>query len=125
MIKNKPIVMLPGQIVSTVAGFYFFVVPIINMLSGLGMVQGLPIIEGELAEEVKAKPGLELFLLVKVRRIKKKFMTEPLPKGRDVLLNLIKANGYTVIPRGKALRKGEKVEVSIFDTGGLTNSHIL
>ncbi len=119
MIKNKPIVMLPGQIVSAVAGFYFFVVPIINRLSGLDIVQTLPIIEGELAEEVKAKPGLDTFLLVKVS---KESIVEPLPKGRNVLFNLVKANGYTVIPSGKALRKGEKVKVSIFDTKGLTDS---
>ncbi|MGQ9469505.1 MAG: hypothetical protein ACUVTD_06750 [Nitrososphaerales archaeon] len=120
MIRGKPIVMLPGQIVSTVAGFYFFVVPMINMLKGLGLVKNLPMIEGELNKEVKTKPGLESFLLVKVKRINKRIIVEPMPKDRNVLANLVKANEYTIISAGKALGKGEKVEVSIFDTKGLT-----
>ena len=63
--------------------------------------------------------------MVKVRRISRKFIVEPLPKGRNVLLNLIKANGYTVIPSGAALKKGEQVEVSIFDMKGLTDPYTL
>jgi molybdopterin molybdotransferase len=121
IVRGRPVIMLPGRVIATVAGFYLFVAPMINLLKGLGWRQSLPVVEGELAERIVAKPGLELFLLVKVNRVGERIMVNLVPmKERDALSNLISANGYITVAKGKNLEKGEKIGVNLFDTEELT-----
>jgi molybdopterin molybdotransferase len=121
IVRGRPVIMLPGRVIATVAGFYLFVAPMINLLKGLGWRQSLPVVEGELAERIVAKPGLELFLLVKVNRVGERIMVNLVPmKERDALSNLISANGYITVVEGKNLEKGEKIGVNLFDTEELT-----
>jgi molybdenum cofactor synthesis domain-containing protein len=119
MVKGKTIIILPGRTASTIAGFYLFAAPIINILRGLGMIQTLPIIEAELSERVKAKPRLETFLLVRVERTGNRLVAEPSPK-ENAMINLARAHGYIIIPAGKMLNKGAKVDVIIFNINGLS-----
>ncbi|MGQ9719015.1 MAG: molybdopterin molybdotransferase MoeA [Nitrososphaerales archaeon] len=119
MVKGKTIIILPGRTASTMAGFYLFAAPIINMLRGLGMVQTLPIIEAELSERVEAKPGLESFLFVRVKRTENRLVAEPSPK-ENAMANLARAHGYIIVPAGNTLDKGAKADVRVFDMNGLS-----
>jgi molybdenum cofactor synthesis domain-containing protein len=118
VVKGKPIVMLPGPIIPAVAGFYLFVVPVLSLLSGSGSgLSGAPLLKTDTAvlnDDLKAKSGLETFLLVKIRKTKNKTVATLVPKGYNILSNLVKADGFVTIPIGKGLSKGERVTVNLF-----------
>lgn len=112
--EGKPIIMLPGMILSTIAGFFIVVAPILNSLSGLDERSNLPTIEAELTQEIKAKK-LDLFQLLNVKKVNNAFQATPIPKYKNVLIHLIKANGFTIVQADHNLNKGDKAEVKIFN----------
>jgi len=113
----KPIVMLPGHVGSTVAAFYLLTLPILNMLQGLGFNDHLPTVRCMLDDPVKAKPYVDLVLPVKLYRDGGVYHAVPMRKPLTVLKSLADANGYTLIPAGVAVNRGEYVDVKLF--GGL------
>jgi len=115
--KEKPIIMLPGHIGSTVATFYLLVTPILNMQLGLGFSDLLPKIRGLLDEKVTAKPAIDLVLPVKVYNQLDKYRVVPLKKHLSILKNLTEANGYAFVPAGTEKKKNDIIDVKIF--GGL------
>ena len=117
VVKEKPIIMLPGHVGSTVTTFYLLVTPILNMQLGLGFCDLLPNIRGLLAEKVTAKPAIDLVLPVKVYKQLDKYRIVPLKKHPSILKNLTEANGYAFVPAGTEKKKNEIIDVKIF--GGL------
>ena len=115
--KEKPIIMLPGHIGSTVATFYLLVTPILNMQLGLGFSDLLPKITCILDGRVTAKPTIDLVLPVKVHIQADKYHAVPLKKHLSILNNLVDANGYVFIPAGVEKNKNDIIDVKIF--GGL------
>ena len=115
--QEKPIIMLPGHVGSTVATFYLLVTPILNMLLGLSFNDLLPKIRGILDGKVTAKPAIDLILPVKVYNQLGKYHVVPLKKHLSILKSLADANGYAFVPAGTEKNKNDTIEVKIF--GGL------
>ena len=115
--QGKPIIMLPGHVGSTVATFYLFVIPLLNMQLGLGFSDLLPKITCILDGKVTAKPTIDLVLPVKVHIQADKYHAVPLKKHLSILNNLVDANGYVFIPAGVEKNKNDIIDVKIF--GGL------
>jgi molybdenum cofactor synthesis domain-containing protein len=114
IVKGKPIVMLPGHIVSTYAGFYLILVHLIAQYSGLGEKFPFSVVKARIAQDVKAKP-LANFLRVRLVGGNGEFEAEPVKGGSSVLASLVKSNGYTIVPKGKGLTKGTVVKVVLYD----------
>jgi len=113
VVKGKPIIMLPGHIVSCAVGFYLFVAPMISLYSGLGKEAPLPSIRGKIDRDIEAGPRFT-FLRTHVRRVDGTFIAEPVQGGSNSLSTLVKANGFTIIPPRKELKKGEEVSIILF-----------
>jgi len=111
---SKLIVMLPGHVGSTVAGFYLLVTPLMNMLQGLGFKDSLPTLKCVLDETVRAKRLVDLLLPVKVFRSGAEYHAMPLTKPLSVLKNLVDANGYVIVPANSVLTKGASVDVKLY-----------
>ena len=113
VVNGKPIIMLPGHIGSCIAGFYQFVVPTIQVLSGAQRNTVLPTITAELSELVDSGPQFR-FLLLHIKRGDTGFVAEPVEGGSSALSTIVKANGYALIPAHTTLAKTNKVAVNLF-----------
>ena len=113
IVNDKPIIMLPGHIGSTIAGFYLFMAPLISVYCGLGEDAALPGITATLSETVETGPQFR-FLLVHVRRVDGKFVAEPVEGGSSALSTIVKSNGYAIVPFHTNLAKGEEVNIFLF-----------
>lgn len=114
VVGGKPVVMLPGHVGSAVAAFYLLVMPLLNMLQGLGFRDNLPVVRCVLEGGVKAKPSVDMVLPVKVYRSGGEYRASPLVKPLSVLKNLVDANGYALIPAGSVVDKGASVDVRLY-----------
>jgi len=113
IVNEKPIVMLPGHIGSTIAGFYLFMAPLISVYCGLGEDAALPEITATLSETVETGPQFR-FLLVHVKRVNGEFVAEPVEGGSSALSTIVKSNGYAIVPFHTNLAKGEEVNIFLF-----------
>ena len=118
VVEDKPIVMLPGLIASTLAGFYLILAPLIGLYSGLV----LPVISAKTNHDLQAdNRPLYRFLPVHMRRVNGTFIAEPIPGGPGSLSRFIKSNGFILVPPNKTLKKGEEVNVTLFSNEEFTH----
>lgn len=115
VIKDKPVVMLPGYIVSAYAAFYLILAPLIAQLSGLATGAPLPTVKAKITREVKPKP-VATFLRVRLMRADGGVLAEPVRGGSSRLSTLVNSNGYTIVPRGNGLKEGDPVNVVLYDS---------
>ncbi len=121
VVEGKPIVMLPGLIASTLAGFYLILAPLIGLYSGLKKDNVLPVISAKLNQDLQADRTLYRFMPVHVRRVNGAFIAEPIPGGSTSLSRFIKSNGFILVPPNKTLEKGAEVNVTLFCRWELTH----
>lgn len=113
IVDEKPVVMLPGYLMSALAGFYMFVVPLVNLLLGLDANCGIPVVEARLKTSTRSKHGLERFQLLQLSRHGSSYMAVPIEAKLAAMMDLSKANAYTIISKGQVLREGERVVATL------------
>src|SRR5207245_10645561 len=92
---------LPGNPVSTMVTFELFVVPAIDLLSG-AQTRALPLVEAQLAEALKEKPGLAHFLPARLEWRGRAPEVKALKwQGSGDITALSKANCFLVVPAGR------------------------
>ncbi|MFQ6085584.1 MAG: molybdopterin molybdotransferase MoeA [Candidatus Bathyarchaeia archaeon] len=120
VVGGKPIVMLPGHIQSTVLGFYFLLVPLIRLVSDLPTEIPQFAIKAKISKRVTFRKFVPFrrVRFVRIMSTSEGFVAKPI-LGESVLRSvLVKANGFTIVPKGKAvLEEGE--EVSVYLLSGL------
>lgn len=109
IVDEKPVVMLPGYLMSALAGFYLFVVPLVSLLLGLDVNCALPVVEAKLKTPARSKHGLERFQLLQLSRHGSSYLAAPIEAKLAAMMHLSKANAYTIISKGQVLREGEHV----------------
>ncbi|MCK4953125.1 molybdopterin molybdotransferase MoeA [Candidatus Bathyarchaeota archaeon] len=120
VVEGKPIVMLPGHIVSTYAGFYLFIIPLIAQYSGLNTENLITVVKARMEKNVKAKPTAN-FLRVRLINVNGEYVAKPVSGGSSRLTTLMNSNGYTITPRGKGIKKGSVVDVVLYNSYELTH----
>jgi molybdopterin molybdotransferase len=122
VIREKPIVMLPGLISSTLAGFYMILAPLICLYMGVEGYSLLPNINAKINQDLEGdmRP-LHRFLPVSVRQFKGTYIAEPIHGGPSSLDRFVKSNGFILLPPKKALEKGENVNVTLFSREDFTH----
>jgi molybdopterin molybdotransferase len=103
---------LPGNPVSTMVTFELFVVPALDLLSGME-ARPLPVVEARLAESLHERPGLRHFLPARVQGRGAEMEVRALRwQGSGDVAALGKANGFVIVPPHRAaVEAGERVEV--------------
>ncbi|WP_455363453.1 molybdopterin molybdotransferase MoeA [[Eubacterium] cellulosolvens] len=114
VIDGKPIVMLPGYLMSALAGFYLFVIPLVNVLLGSVRNGGLPVVDAKLNKTARSKQGLERFQILRLSRHGKSYLATPVEGQSGAMVVLNRANAYTIIPKGQVMRQGEHVAATLF-----------
>jgi len=110
---GKPIFMLPGHISSCMMAFYIFVIPTLARLAGMRPSKILPTIRAELALAVN-RAAIHTFLRLRLKERSGRLVAEPVHGGTNIISSLSKANGFALIPPGTFIRKGQKVNVTLF-----------
>lgn len=118
ILNDKPIVLLPGHIQSTVAGFYMVLLPLIQHLSGIPSIPRYMTLSAKMSQEIIVKEfkSFKRIRFVKISKAFHDYIAEPVMVGDSSLISvLVKSDGFIVISEGKeTIKKGEKVDVHLF-----------
>ncbi len=114
VIRGKPVVMMPGHIVSTLVAFYLFAAPLISRYLGLDGRNMLPTIRARLGQDIRANPYHE-FLRVSLRVDNGEVIADSIHGGSNVLMTLVGSNGFTILPPNSEFKKGDWLEFTLFN----------
>lgn len=115
MVRGKPIVMLPGLLASTIAGFYLILVPLVSLYMGLKKERLLPTITAKMDHDLDPdeKP-LYRFIPVRVKNREGKLYAEIVQGGPNSLSRFVNSNGFILVPPGRTLKRDEEVNVTLY-----------
>ena len=106
IINDKPLLMMPGHVVSMYVAYQIFGKKILRLLMGVNQpTNAYPAV---LDSEVRGKPGLTSFILVDLEIRNGELYAIPLRSSSSSFKSLLKADGYILVDGGKVLRTGEK-----------------
>jgi len=114
VVDDKPIIMLPGHIQSTLVGFYSLLLPSIRLMSGLPVTVPYITLKAKISRKIVVKEftPFERVRFVKVTKISEDYIAEPVIGDFSLTSVVVKANGFVVIPEGKeVVEEGEEVNV--------------
>jgi len=110
MINDKPLLMMPGHVVSMYVSYQIFGKKILRSL--MGIKEPTNAYPAVLGSEVRGKPGLTSLILVDLEIRNGELYAIPLRSSSSSFKSLLKADGYVLVDGDKALRAGEKVLVN-------------
>ncbi|MEM3703727.1 MAG: molybdopterin molybdotransferase MoeA [Candidatus Bathyarchaeia archaeon] len=115
LVKGKPVVMLPGLIASTIAGFYLILAPLIGLCSGLKKTCLLPTVSAKIDQDFQmgGRPYCR-FLSIRLKQVNGILTAEPVAGGSSSLRRFAESNGLILVPPRKNLKRGEAVNVTLF-----------
>ncbi|QGA54581.1 molybdopterin molybdenumtransferase MoeA [Sulfolobus sp. E5-1-F] len=105
-IQGKPILVLPGQVVSAVTAFHEFGLSIMSNVLGTNLKR---FIKSTLAEDIYVNHSMDSIYLFDVEGN----LAFPLRWGVGLYSELAKANGFTILKRSVTYKKGEEIELQL------------
>lgn len=113
LVKDKPVVGIPGYPVSAYISFELFVKPVIYMLQDIEPPQDEEI-EAILSRNISSTLGVEEFIRVKIGSVSGRYVATPLGRGAGLMSSLVRADGILQIPSTtEYLPAGFKVNVRL------------
>ncbi|MEK7864995.1 MAG: molybdopterin biosynthesis protein, partial [Nitrospirota bacterium] len=116
LVKNKPVLGIPGYPVSAFITFNLFAKPVIYKWQGIEM-EPPEILRTVLSRQAASTLGQEEFLRVKIGKVGDKFIATPVSRGAGVLMSLVRADGFVRIPAmSEGIGAGSEVNVELLRT---------
>jgi len=114
VVKQKPIVLLPGFPVSAIVAFEAFVRPLLTRMLGARPLPP-PRMKAKMLRRVPSHGGLRTYVRVKLSRLGDEYVAEPIrASGASMISTIVRADGIVIIPEEKeGIEEGETVEVSL------------
>lgn len=112
MLGAKPIMMLPGHIVSMTAALYLLGRPLLSTLQGLVEPEDT-VVFAACGEDVAARPGMGQLMFVNIVRTDNGYVAHPLGWGTNSLRNIARADGYILLGESKGVERGQVVAVHL------------
>jgi putative molybdopterin biosynthesis protein len=113
LIKDKPVVGVPGYPVSAIMAFEQFVRPLLFWFRGLPE-PAFPEVEAVMGRKMPSRLGLEEFVRVILGSVQGRLVAMPLQRGAGVITSLTRADGLLRIPQElEGLDVGERVPVRL------------
>ncbi|MFW6117803.1 MAG: gephyrin-like molybdotransferase Glp [Thermoproteota archaeon] len=116
VVKDKPVVLLPGLSHFMVVGFHAFVFPLISVMAGLSISDSRLTLKAELTETITFETFLsfEQVTFVRLKRKRGEYLAEPCFGGSNSFRVLVNANALLITPpRETTVKAGEEVEVNL------------
>jgi len=116
MVKNKPVLGIPGYPVSAYITFNLFAKPVVFKWQGRYMEEPEKM-KAILSRQVASSLGQEEFLRVKIGKVSDKFIATPVSRGAGVLMSLVRADGFVRIPAmSEGIGAGTEVDAELLRT---------
>jgi molybdenum cofactor synthesis domain-containing protein len=118
VVRDKPVVMLPGHVQSTLAGFCLVLLPLIRQMGGFASAFSLTTLSARMSQKILLKEfaSFKRVRFVKVTKVNGDYIAEPILGDSSLISIVVKANGFIVVPeRKEAVEGGEEVNVHLLD----------
>jgi len=113
IVKDKPVIGIPGYPVSAIMAFEQFVRPLIHTLRA-ERAPAFPRVSATLGRKLPSKLGLEEFVRVILGRVEDRLVAMPLRRGAGIITSLTRADGILQIPQElEGADEGAEVEVRL------------
>ena len=114
MVKNKPVIGLPGYPVSAYIGFENFVAPLLSIMGRRNEAVNEQI-EAHISKRIVSSLKHKEYVRVKVGKVGDKFVAAPLARGAGAAMSLVRADGFCVIEQSsEGVEAGEKVKIELY-----------
>ncbi|MBQ9961373.1 MAG: molybdopterin biosynthesis protein [Firmicutes bacterium] len=111
---GKPVIGLPGYPVSAYIDFENFVIPVMNLFSGLQTLKRNAV-KATLSKRLVSSLKHREYVRVRVGKVEDKFVATPLARGAGAAMSLVKADGFCVVPQdSEGFEAGEEVEIELY-----------
>lgn len=111
VVDGKPVIMLPGHVVSATMAFYRFVLPLVNSLRGLDRQKTFSV-RAKITDDIRSKPKTTFFR-VSLEKEGDSLYATPIHGGANVLRTLSKSNAYKFVPPDTSYEEGEELEFNL------------
>lgn len=112
-IQNKPVVGIPGYMVSAVLSFEQFVRPVLFSLQGIRPPKGRTL-QVKPSRDIPSKLGTEEFLRVNIGKVGDRAIATPLPRAAGSITTLTRAEGILRIPAlSEGITRDEECEAEL------------
>ena len=117
VVKDKPILILPGNPVAAMIGFEVFARPLISRMLGLKRTEPRLTVEAKMTRGIATALGRRNFVRVRVFPRGDELLAEPVSaRGSGMISTMTKANGFVIVPENReGLEEKEPVAVQLFD----------
>jgi len=117
VVKDKPILILPGNPVAAMIGFEVFARPLISRMLGLKRTEPRLTVEAKMTRGIATALGRRNFVRVRVFPRGDELLAEPVSaRGSGMISTMTKANGFVIVPENReGLEEKEQVLVQLFD----------
>jgi putative molybdopterin biosynthesis protein len=113
IIKDKPVIGIPGYPVSGFFVFETFVQPLINSFLGQ-KEERVKEVEAIIAKRIVSSLQYKEFVRIKLGKVGDRLIATPLSRGAGVTMSLVRADGTLVIPQNsEGVEAGEKVKIKL------------
>jgi putative molybdopterin biosynthesis protein len=111
--RHVPIIGVPGYPVSAAMTNEIFVKPLIYQWSGKNEPENL-LLEAKITKKITSPAGDDDYVRIVAGIVNDQILASPLSRGAGVISSLVKADGYTILPRGiQGVEAGEKIKIYI------------
>jgi len=117
VVKNKPIIVLPGNPVAAMLSFEVFGRPLVSRMLGLKRAEARPMLRARMTRRITTTLGRKNFVRVRVHQKDNNFFAEPISaRGSSLISTMTRANGYVIVPENvEGVEEGDIVSVNMFD----------
>jgi putative molybdopterin biosynthesis protein len=114
IVKGKPIIGIPGYPVSAYFVMDFFVKPLIEVYTQYKF-KAEKNVKARVSKKIVSSLKHEEYIRVKLGNVGDKLIASPLNRGAGVIMSLVRADGYMIIPKNsEGLEAGEEADVKLF-----------
>lgn len=105
--------------------FDLFVKPLIELYLGVS-IKTEEELRAILSRQISSSIGVDEFVRVKVGRVGGKYIVTPMGRGAGLLMSVVRADGYIVIPRGsEGFSQGSEVTVHLWRSKNEINNTVV
>lgn len=114
VVKDKPVIGLPGYPVSAYIGFENFVKPVMSLFTGEHGYESNKV-EAVISKRLVSSLKHKEYVRVKVGEVGGRLVASPLARGAGAAMSLVRADGFCVIGQNsEGVEAGESVTVELY-----------
>ncbi|GBC71423.1 Molybdopterin molybdenumtransferase [Candidatus Calditenuaceae archaeon HR02] len=112
MLGARPILMLPGHVVSMTAALYLLGRPLLNILQGLVEPEDV-VVFASCGDSVAARPGMGQLVFVRIEKAGNGYVAHPFGWGTNSLRSIAWTDGFIMLEEGRGVERGQVVPVHL------------